>query len=77
MFSFAKIISKLATKAQKTITQAVRTALGLRPDDEIAYSIEDGHAVLTRSDERQMVDDPFATFSEWNSAADAKANAKL
>ncbi len=67
------ITSKMTSKAQTTIPQAVRTALGLRAGDELAYVIEDGRAVLTRFDGRQAADDPFATFSEWHSAADAKA----
>jgi antitoxin PrlF len=67
------ITSKMTSKAQTTILLAVRTALGLRAGDELAYVIEDGRAVLTRFDGRQAADDPFATFSEWHSAADAKA----
>ncbi len=64
------IVSRLTTKAQTTIPQAVRTALNLRPGDELAYVIEDGRAVLTRHDERPAADDPFA---EWGSSADAEA----
>ena len=70
------ITSKLTSKAQTTIPQAVRTALHLREGDEIAYSIQDGRVVLTRA-EPAPVDDPFATFSEWDSEADRKAYAKL
>ncbi len=71
------ITSRLTSKAQTTIPQAVRTALGLRAGDEIAYVIEDGRAVLTHVDERHVADDPFATFSEWSSAADTEAYGKL
>ena len=67
------ITSKLTNKAQTTIPQAVRTALGLNAGDEIAYVIEHGRAVLTRFSERPVADDPFAVFSEWTSAVDAKA----
>jgi antitoxin PrlF len=67
------ITSKLTSKAQTTIPQAVRTALGLRAGDELAYVIEDGRAVLTRFGGSQGTDDPFASFAEWNSDADAKA----
>lgn len=67
------IISKLTTKAQTTIPQAVRTALGLNPGDAIAYEIEDGRAVLMRYETRPSVDDPFGTFSEWDSDADGEA----
>jgi antitoxin PrlF len=71
------ITSRLTSKAQTTIPQAVRTALGLRPGDELAYVIEDGRAVLTRFDGQTGGDDPFATFSEWSSPGDAEAYGKL
>jgi antitoxin PrlF len=71
------ITSLLTSKAQTTIPQAVRTALGLHAGDEIAYSIEDGRAVLTRFTPRAEADDPFATFAEWNSAADSESYGKL
>ena len=70
------ITSKLTTKAQTTIPQAVRAALGLREGDEIAYSIEEGRVVLTRAIP-EPADDPFHTFTEWNSEADRRAYADL
>ena len=70
------ITSKLTSKAQTTIPQPVRSALGLREGDEIAYTIEDGRVILTRAVSRGM-DDPFATFSEWSSDADERAYGKL
>jgi antitoxin PrlF len=71
------ITSRLTSKAQTTIPQAVRTALGLRPGDSIAYQIEDGRAVLTRFSLNAESDDPFGTFSEWSSTADEQAYGKL
>lgn len=70
------ITSKLTSKAQTTIPQAVRAALGLREGDEIAYSIEEGRVVLTRA-ATEPVDDPFHSFTEWNSEADRRAYADL
>jgi len=70
------ITSKLTSKAQTTIPQAVRAALGLREGDEIAYSIEEGRVVLTRAT-AEPADDPFHTFIEWNSEADRRAYADL
>jgi len=70
------IVSKLTSKAQTTIPQAVRTALHLKEGDEIAYSIEDGRVVLTKAAPKGG-DDPFATFTEWDSDADSKAYADL
>lgn len=70
------ITSKLTSKAQTTIPQAVRAALQLREGDEIAYAIDDGRVILTKAS-RQAPDDPFATFTEWDSEEDRKAYADL
>ena len=66
------ITSKLTTKAQTTIPQPVRTALHIKPGDEIAYVIEGDRVVLTRAT-TEPAEDPFATFGEWNSEADRRA----
>jgi antitoxin PrlF len=71
------ITSKLTSKAQTTVPQPVRAALRLREGDEIAYAIEPGRVVLTRAQPNQARDDPFATFSEWDSRADEQAYAGL
>ena len=71
------IRSKLTSKAQTTIPQAVREALRLHAGDEIAYVIEDRRVVLTRAQPEQAVDDPFSTFAEWDSPADTDAYADL
>ena len=71
------ITSKLTSKAQTTIPQPVRAALQLREGDEIAYVIETGRVVLTRARPDAAVDDPFKTFAEWDSPADAEAYASL
>lgn len=71
------ITSKLTTKAQTTIPQPVRAALRLREGDEIAYSIEPGRVVLTRAQPSGGADDPFRTFSEWDTPADTEAYGQL
>jgi antitoxin PrlF len=71
------ITSRLTSKAQTTIPQPVRMALGLRPGDEIAYVVETGRVILRRFEGRQDVDNPFATFDEWSSEADIEAYGKL
>ena len=71
------ITSKLTSKSRTTIPEAVRTALGLRPGDKLVYVIENGHATLTRCNGHPEARDPFVTFGEWNSAADAKAYERL
>ena len=70
------IVSKLTSKAQTTIPQAVRTALRLKEGDLLAYAIEGGMVVLTRS-APSPGDDPFVTFSEWAGEADVAAYAGL
>jgi len=71
------IVSKLTTKSQTTIPQPVRTALHLRPGDALAYEINDQRVILTKARSKGQTDDPFRTFHEWSSEADAKAYAKL
>ena len=70
------ITSKLTSKAQTTIPQAVRAALDLSPGDEIAYVIEDGRVSLLKA-AAGRADDPFATFTEWASDADRRNYAGL
>jgi len=71
------ITSRLTSKAQTTIPQPVRAALQLREGDEIAYAIEPDRVVLTRAKPEKAADDPFKTFSEWDSPADTEAYAGL
>lgn len=70
------ITSKLTSKAQTTIPQAVRAALRLTEGDELAYEIDGGKVILTKASNRGG-EDPFGTFSEWDGAADRKAYGKL
>jgi antitoxin PrlF len=76
------ITSKLTSKAQTTIPQAVRTALGVNPGDEIAYVIAEGHVLLTKAippgpRHGTPFEDPFATFREWDTPEDDAAFADL
>ncbi len=66
------ITSRLTSKAQTTIPQPVRAALRLKEGDDIAYAIEGERVVITRV-ASEPVEDPFATFGEWNSEADRRA----
>ncbi len=69
------ITSKLTSKSQTTIPQAVRTALGLKQGDEIAYEIDGDRVLLRKAKDVLIDDDPFAVFDEWNSEADRKGYA--
>ena len=70
------ITSKLTSKAQTTIPASIRAALRLKEGDELAYSIENDHVILTKAS-RAHADDPFAAFDEWSSDADREAYAGL
>ena len=70
------ITSKLTTKAQTTIPQPVRNALRLTPGDGLAYVIDGDRVILTKA-LTGVMEDPFATFSEWASEADQRAYADL
>lgn len=71
------ITSKLTSKSQTTIPQPIRVALRLREGDELVYEIRGDRVVLSRAQQAQDGDDPFGTFSEWDSAADRKAYGRL
>lgn len=71
------ILSKLTSKSQTTIPLSVRRALHLEPGDELLYEIVNGRVILTKAEHKPASDDPFATFSEWNSEADQEAYADL
>lgn len=71
------ITSKLTSKAQTTIPQPVRAALGLEVGDEVAYEIQNGCVILTKARVGAVEEDPFALFDEWDSEADRKAYAGL
>lgn len=68
------IQSRLTSRGRTTIPRAVRIALGLKEGDRVSYEVDGGRVILTRAD---AVDDPFATFTEWASVADAEACARL
>jgi antitoxin PrlF len=72
------IQSRITSKAQTTIPSAVRKALGLKEGDLVTYRIEDGQVVMTRAEPpAEPVDDPFATFTEWDSPEDREGYANL
>ena len=71
------ITSKLTTKAQTTIPQPVRAALGLQAGDALVYEIDDRRVILTKASHAGKADDPFRAFHEWSTEADARAYGKL
>jgi antitoxin PrlF len=71
------ITSKLTAKAQTTVPQPVRSALNLKPGDELLYQIRGRRVILAKARRVRGGDDPFKTFSEWDSEADRRAYAGL
>jgi antitoxin PrlF len=72
------ITSKLTSKAQTTIPLPVRTALGVKEGDELAYVIEEGRAVISKAPRHlprkgDPLEDPFSTFWEWDTEEDERA----
>lgn len=65
------IQSRISSKAQTTIPRAVRTALGLREGDTVAYQIEGNRVVLTRAEQPDPFVGNFSTFTEWADEADS------
>ena len=72
----AVITSKLTSKAQTTIPQPIRAALHLQSGDNLLYRIDGDMVILSRASSA-AVDDPFASFGEWDSDADRQAYADL
>lgn len=63
--------STLTSKSQTVIPKEVRARMGLKPGDSVRYIIKD-HAVQIEKVVSEGVD-PFASFCEWQSQADARA----
>jgi len=64
-------------KGQTTIPKAVRTALGLRAGDEMAYEIVDRSSIVVRASPHWPDDDPLGAFEEWHTNADQRAYESL
>jgi len=68
--------SKVSVKSQTVIPREVRERLNLRPGDTLRYRMTDAGVLLDKAPASE-IDDPFATFCEWSSAADEKAYGSL
>lgn len=68
------IQSHVTSKGRTTVPRAVRTALGLKGGDHVAFEIDGERVILTRAD---AVGNPFAIFTEWANPADVEAYAVL
>jgi antitoxin PrlF len=59
---------KVSAKSQVVIPKAVRQRLDLKQGDRLRFRVSDDRVTIEKV--REVEDDPFATFSEWNSAED-------
>jgi antitoxin PrlF len=66
------IMGRITAKSQTTIPRAVRTALGIKPGDDVAYEIRGHEVVMKRAIKpaKDMFLANFSTFTEWESEAD-------
>ena len=60
--------SRITSKAQTTVPQAVRKALGIRLGDRLVWDLEEGRAIVRRLpavDPHDPFVNNFSTFTEW------------
>jgi antitoxin PrlF len=69
------ITSKLTSKAQTTIPQAVRRHLGLKEGDLLGFAIEGGRVMLCKP--LTTPHEARTVFGEWESDADQKSYDRL
>lgn len=68
------IQSRITSKAQTSVPQAVRKALGLDAGDDLVWEIEGDRVVVRRVfNPSDLFDNPFATFTEWSDELDCEA----
>jgi antitoxin PrlF len=70
-FSRQPVFSKISVKNQTVIPIEVREWLKLQAGDILRYRVTADGVLLDKA--TNALDEPFATFSEWTSAADEKA----
>jgi antitoxin PrlF len=63
--------SKVSAKSRTIIPRDIRQQLRLKPGDTLRYRMTDDGVLIDKAGE--IPDDPFATFTEWNTDADEKA----
>ena len=69
-------MSKLTSRFRTTVPKPVRTALGLRAGDGIAYTKEAGRVLMKRA-VCEAIGDPLHKYSESDTDADRRAYADL
>ena len=59
---------KVSAKSQVVIPKTIRQRLDLKQGDMLRFRVSGDRVTIEKV--RDAEDDPFATFSEWNSAED-------
>ena len=68
--------SKVSRDGRVVLPRAILERLDIRPGDYVYYKVEARSVRLSKEREHDACD-PFATFTEWASAADEAAYAGL
>lgn len=54
--------SKVSTKGQTVIPKPIREALGIRPGDEVTFTIRDGEVVLRKQSDEEVLEKMFTAI---------------
>jgi AbrB family looped-hinge helix DNA binding protein len=54
--------SSVSEKGQVTIPKALRVRLGIRPGDQVEFSESRGRILITRSSDRDPIDEIYGTY---------------
>ncbi len=76
LHSMSTNFSKITSKNQTVVPREVRARLGLKPGDQLRYSVG-AKGVLLEKVGSTHEEDAFAVFSEWSGDADEKAFGNL
>lgn len=71
------LYSRISSKSQTVLPKQVREALEIAPGDTLRYRMTAHGIVIDKAVRVVDVDDPFASFTEWASAADDEAYGDL
>lgn len=66
-------VAKISARGQTVIPKTVRQRLGLGPGDFVRFVVRDKAVVIEKVPLGAASEDPFSTFTEWDSEADRRA----
>lgn len=69
--------AKVDADSRVLLPAAVRQRLGLTPGDSLRFVLEAGEIRIERAPSADVLDDCFATFTEWASDDDDRAYSDL